>query len=65
MMRGSFVNQKLAKKTGYAQQQARLALEAQKRQKPGIPSEKQRAIINFAARSGKGRRETEEDHARS
>ena len=57
MNKGRFINRKLAKRPGYAQKQARLALETQKRWKPGIPLEKQRAIIDSNGPAGKGAEE--------
>ena len=65
MSKGRFLNQKLAKRSGHAQQRAKLALEAAKKQKPGFSRKDQRAIISPSSGSVKAVDSSDEDHSRS
>ena len=65
MSKGKFINRKMAKRPGYAQRQARLALEAGRKSKLAPSPKKERAIISFEVPGRKAAGNTEENHAGS
>ena len=62
MHKGKFTNRKLAKRTGHAQRQARLALETGRGGKQAASPTKERAIINFQASERKDAGNIEGNH---
>ena len=65
MSKGRFVNRKMAKRTGHAQRQARLALEAGRKSKSAPSRKKERAIMSLQLPGGKTAGNTEDNHAGS
>ena len=65
MMKGRFVNRKLAKRSGHAQRQARLALETGRGGKQDPSPKKERAIMIFRASEIKEAGNIEGNHERS